>query len=98
MSAAVNSSDASARLDGGPVPSVQPVSPVIDARNVSKWYGDVVAVNDVSVQIYPGIIGLLGPNGAGKTTFLHLISGLAGCSEGSWLQRSHWVEFVLRWP
>ena len=57
--------------------------PVIDVRNVSKWYGDVVAVNDVSLQINPGIIGLLGPNGAGKTTLLHLMSGLAGCSEGS---------------
>ena len=57
--------------------------PVIDIDNVSKWYGDVVAVNDVSVQVFPGITGLLGPNGAGKTTLLHLIAGLAACSEGS---------------
>ena len=56
---------------------------MIDVNNVSKWYGDVVAVNGVSVQIFPGITGLLGPNGAGKTTLLHLISGLAACSEGS---------------
>ena len=55
----------------------------IDADNISKWYGDVVAVNGVSLQIFPSITGLLGPNGAGKTTLLHLISGLAGCSEGS---------------
>ena len=80
MSAAVNTSDTSAET---PAQSDGRVQPVIDVRNVSKWYGDVVAVNDVSVQIHPGIIGLLGPNGAGKTTFLHLISGLAGCSEGS---------------
>lgn len=54
----------------------------IQVVDVSKWYGSVVAVNDVSFDIGPGITGLLGPNGAGKTTLLHLISGLAGCSRG----------------
>ncbi len=54
----------------------------IQVVNVSKWYGSVVAVNDVSFDVGPGITGLLGPNGAGKTTLLHLISGLAGCSRG----------------
>ena len=57
--------------------------PVIEVASVSKWYGDVVAVNDVSLQVVPGITGLLGPNGAGKTTLLHLITGLAAPSEGS---------------
>ena len=57
--------------------------PAIEVANVSKWYGDVVAVNDVSLQVFPGITGLLGPNGAGKTTLLHLITGLAAPSEGS---------------
>ena len=56
--------------------------PVIDVRSVSKWFGHVVAVNDVSLRVYPGITGLLGPNGAGKTTLLHLIAGLAKCSDG----------------
>lgn len=56
--------------------------PVIDVRGVSKWFGSVVAVNDVSLQVYPGITGLLGPNGAGKSTILHLITGKAACSEG----------------
>ena len=59
------------------------LAPTIEVENVSKWYGDVVAVNGVSVQVSPGITGLLGPNGAGKTTLLHLITGLASCSEGS---------------
>ena len=54
----------------------------IDIRSVSKWYGNVVAVNDVSLQVEPGITGLLGPNGAGKTTLLHMIAGLASPSEG----------------
>ena len=57
--------------------------PVIEIANASKWYGDVVAVNDLSLQVFPGITGLLGPNGAGKTTLLHMITGLAACSEGS---------------
>ena len=56
--------------------------PVIDVSGVSKWFGSVVAVNEVSLQVYPGITGLLGPNGAGKTTLLHLIAGLAKCSDG----------------
>ena len=56
---------------------------MIEVDNASKWYGDVVAVNDVSLQVFPGITGLLGPNGAGKTTLLHLITGLAAPSEGS---------------
>ena len=57
--------------------------PSIDVDSVSKWFGDVVAVNDVSLQVQPGITGLLGPNGAGKTTLLRMISGLAKPSEGS---------------
>ena len=56
--------------------------PVIDVKSVSKWFGSVVAVNDVSLQVYPGITGLLGPNGAGKSTILHMITGKAVCSEG----------------
>jgi ABC-2 type transport system ATP-binding protein len=58
------------------------VSAVIAVESVSKWFGDVVAVNDVSFEIEPGITGLLGPNGAGKTTLLRMISGLAAPSQG----------------
>ncbi len=54
----------------------------IDVRSVSKWYGNVVAVNEVSARVGPGITGLLGPNGAGKTTLLHMIAGLAAPSDG----------------
>ena len=57
--------------------------PSIRVDSVSKWFGNVVAVNDVSLQVQPGITGLLGPNGAGKTTLLRMISGLAKPSEGS---------------
>ena len=54
----------------------------ISVQNVSKWYGSVVALNDVSFEIGPGITGLLGPNGAGKTTLLHMMTGLASVSKG----------------
>jgi ABC-2 type transport system ATP-binding protein len=55
----------------------------IQVENVSKWYGSVVAVNDVSFSVGPGITGLLGPNGAGKTTLLHMLAGLSGASKGT---------------
>ncbi len=48
---------------------------VIEALNLSKWYGNVLGLNDVSLEIEAGITGLLGPNGAGKSTFMKLITG-----------------------
>ena len=54
----------------------------VSVSGVSKWFGDVVAVNDVSFEARAGITGLLGPNGAGKTTLLYMIAGLATCSRG----------------
>ena len=56
--------------------------PSIEVDAVSKWYGSVVAVNDVTFDVFPGVTGILGPNGAGKTTLLHMIAGLAKPSEG----------------
>jgi ABC-2 type transport system ATP-binding protein len=54
----------------------------IELSGVSRWYGNVVAVNDVTLTIGPGLTGLLGPNGAGKTTVLHLMAGLMAPSQG----------------
>jgi ABC-2 type transport system ATP-binding protein len=54
----------------------------VEMRNVSRWYGSVVAVNDVSYSLDSGITGLLGPNGAGKTTVLHMMAGLLVPSAG----------------
>jgi len=48
---------------------------VIAASHLSKWYGNVLGLNDVSLDIDSGITGLLGPNGAGKSTFMKLITG-----------------------
>jgi len=55
----------------------------IELRNVSRWYGNVVAVNDITMEIGPGVTGLLGPNGAGKSTILHMIAGFLAPSRGS---------------
>lgn len=55
----------------------------IQAIRLSKWYGAVTALQDVSLQLTSGIWGLLGPNGSGKTTFMRLVSGLAKPSVGT---------------
>ncbi len=56
--------------------------PVLTATNLSKWYGQIIGLNDVSVNVPPGITGLLGPNGAGKSTFMKLITGQLRPSKG----------------
>ena len=57
-------------------------APVVAAARVSKWYGQVIGLNDISVEVGPGVTGLLGPNGAGKSTFLKLIAGQLKPSKG----------------
>jgi ABC-2 type transport system ATP-binding protein len=54
----------------------------VELKHASRWYGNVVAVNDVSCSLGPGITGVLGPNGAGKTTILHMMAGLLAPSAG----------------
>ncbi len=56
--------------------------PILTAEHVSKWYGQVIGLNDVSVSVPTGITGLLGPNGAGKSTFMKLITGQLRPSKG----------------
>ena len=58
-------------------------TPIIRVDGVSRWFGSVVAVSDVSFDVGPGITGLLGPNGAGKTTLLRMMTGLAATSSGT---------------
>jgi ABC-2 type transport system ATP-binding protein len=63
--------------------SPPPVAAAIQLDHVSRWYGNVVAVNDISFALGPGVTGLLGPNGAGKSTLLHLLAGLLAPSAGT---------------
>jgi ABC-2 type transport system ATP-binding protein len=58
------------------------VSPVLAIDHVSKWYGQVIGLNDVTVRVPPGITGLLGPNGAGKSTLMKLVTGQLKPSQG----------------
>jgi ABC-2 type transport system ATP-binding protein len=51
------------------------MKPIVETKNLSKWYGNVLGLSDVTLQIEPGITGILGPNGAGKSTFLKLLTG-----------------------
>jgi len=65
-----------------PVEDGGPPAPLA-VHHVSRWFGNVVAVNDISFTLGHGVTGLLGPNGAGKSTLLHLIAGLLRPSAGS---------------
>ena len=56
---------------------------VVSAQSLSKWYGQVIGLNDVTVEIPTGIVGLLGPNGAGKSTFMKLVTGQLKPSQGT---------------
>jgi ABC-2 type transport system ATP-binding protein len=58
------------------------VSAPLEFARASRWYGPVIALNDVTVSVPPGVTGLLGPNGAGKSTFLKLAAGQLAPSQG----------------
>lgn len=75
-----------ANLAGAPPP---PHDAVIAVDSVSKWFGDVVAISEVSFHIGRGVTALLGPNGAGKSTMLRMIAGLTPPSQGSVRVLSH---------
>jgi ABC-2 type transport system ATP-binding protein len=71
--------------------------------NVSRWFGNVVAVNNITFEVHAGVTGLLGPNGAGKSTLLHMISGFLKPSQGevtvlgqaSWLRPEMYSQVGL---
>src|SRR6185369_9221972 len=74
------------RLHRPPAPSLPEggrLMGTVDLQHVSRWYGNVVAVNDVTMTLGAGVTGLLGPNGAGKTTLLHMMSGFLATSKGT---------------
>src|SRR5687768_17931460 len=60
-----------------------PPTQLIIFDNVSKFYGEILGVNRVNIQIAPGITSLVGPNGAGKSTLMNLMTGLLRPTRGS---------------
>ncbi len=60
------------------------LQPILQVRDATKQYAGVIAVQNISFDIYPGeIVGLIGPNGAGKTTLINLITGTAAPTRGT---------------
>jgi ABC-2 type transport system ATP-binding protein len=59
------------------------VTPVVAFHEVSKWYGNVIGINKLTLEIRPGVTGLLGPNGAGKSTLLQMATGQLRPSQGT---------------
>ena len=59
------------------------VTPIVEFHKVSKWYGNVIGINKLSIRIPAGVTGLLGPNGAGKSTLLQLATGQLYPSQGT---------------
>ena len=57
-------------------------APSVSLQRVSHWYGPVIGLNDVSLELRPGVTGLLGPNGAGKSTLMRLVTGQMPASQG----------------
>ncbi len=70
---------------------------VLAGQNLSKWYGQVIAINNVSFTVSQGVVGLLGPNGAGKSTLMKLITGQLRPSQGevSVFGEQIWNNFPL---
>src|SRR5438132_14312441 len=59
------------------------VTPTVSFEGGSKWYGNVIGLNKLTLHIAPGVTGLLGPNGAGKSTLLQLATGQLAPSQGT---------------
>lgn len=68
---------------GANIPHVGGEGVVIAARHLSLWYGQVIGINDINIDLGTGVIGLLGPNGAGKSTFMKVMTGQLQPSTGT---------------
>ncbi|MBK6519691.1 MAG: ATP-binding cassette domain-containing protein [Polyangiaceae bacterium] len=77
---------------------VGPAPAVVEVREVSRWYGQVIALANVWMRVEGGIVGLLGPNGAGKSTLMKILAGLMAPSRGVALVhgRSLWHDAEAR--
>jgi ABC-type sugar transport system ATPase subunit len=81
-------------LDPLPTSEVDAATPAIEARRVTKYYGSIVALEDVDITVYPGeIVGLVGDNGAGKSTLVKVLAGAHQPSSGELLVNSETCVF-----
>jgi ABC-2 type transport system ATP-binding protein len=79
----MSDTDPTSHMHGASMADATRVEPVVSVSSLTKHYGDVVAVDDISFSLQPGTVtGFLGPNGAGKTTTLRLLLGLAEPTSG----------------
>jgi simple sugar transport system ATP-binding protein len=70
-------------------------TPLLEVRNISKYFGSVIALHDVSLSVYAGeVMCLLGDNGAGKSTLIKILSGVHKPSEGAYLVEGQPVNFT----
>jgi len=82
----------SAMPASAPLPDV---TPILEVRNVSRYFGSVIALKDVSMTVLPGeVMCLLGDNGAGKSTLIKILSGVHQPSEGEYLVEGQPVHFT----
>ncbi|HEU5431493.1 MAG TPA: ATP-binding cassette domain-containing protein, partial [Thermomicrobiales bacterium] len=69
-------------------------TPLLEVRDVSKYFGNVIALKDISMAVYPGeVMCLLGDNGAGKSTLIKILSGVHQPDEGEYLVEGRPVRF-----
>src|SRR5947209_8232112 len=81
-------------MQAQPPPSSRPRVPVLEARDIAKRYGSVVALESADFEVYGGeIVALIGDNGAGKSTLIKILSGAVRPDEGTILLRGQPVEF-----
>jgi ABC-2 type transport system ATP-binding protein len=78
----VTAPDAPDALGAPPDPAFAP-NPTVEVANTSVWFGQKVALSELSCSFGPGVTGLLGPNGAGKTTLMRAITGLIPVNQGT---------------
>ena len=84
----------SSRVAAPAPPELAGTTPLLEVRDVSKSFGSVIALKDISMSVHAGeVMCLLGDNGAGKSTLIKILSGVHPASEGEYLVEGKPVRF-----